>query len=231
MAWGRMRPGRALLSGEGESILAIAPYNCGSGVWRPTVLACLLLALALGCADKSAQSPQTAEALFQLGKKLMAKKDYVRAKEVFERIISSYPGADWVDDARIQPGLNRVTDPGESVSFSWRNCGSGMPVTFPDGVEADMYVRRGGVSDFITATIPLGSGQQLPESLQGRVLHPFVAGSPVSRRLQTSRATVIPESTPLNCLVQRSHDRQSAFTSPSFVIDMFFGRRLRTQQA
>ena len=65
---------------------------------------------------------------------------------------------DHPQDALLQPGLNRVTAPEESANFSWRNCGEGDPVTFPDGVSTDLYVRRGGVSDYVSATIPLEEG-------------------------------------------------------------------------
>ncbi len=77
----------------------------------------------------------------------------------------------WADceiDPRIQPGLNRVTEPGESASFAWLNCGTGAPVAFPE-VRADLYVRRGGVSDIIEAEIPLGS--DVPTSLYGYETH------------------------------------------------------------
>jgi hypothetical protein len=70
----------------------------------------------------------------------------------------------WEGDARIQPGLNIVTDPGESVDFTWSNC-NGPRVNFPDGVSADLYLRRGGVSDYITASISLNQG--LPMLLYG----------------------------------------------------------------
>ena len=66
------------------------------------VISVALAIWGIGCANKAAQSPPNAEAYFQRGRKLMAKKDYVGAKEVFEKIISNFPGSDWVDDAQFQ---------------------------------------------------------------------------------------------------------------------------------
>lgn len=64
-------------------------------------------------------------------------------------------------DTRIQPGLNVVTDPGEQVNdFAWYHCDSDSspPIRFPEGVTADLHLRRSGVSDYISATIPLEDG-------------------------------------------------------------------------
>ncbi len=60
---------------------------------------------------------------------------------------------------QIEPGLNKIG----SADLTWENCGN--PVTFPDGVVADAYLRRGGVSDYFTATIP--PGQVVTASLYG----------------------------------------------------------------
>lgn len=61
------------------------------------------------------------------------------------------------DDGRqLEPGLNLRTDAADLV---WSDCSTDGPITFPNGVEADLYIRRGGVSDLLHATIPLGSPQ------------------------------------------------------------------------
>ncbi|HDQ72805.1 MAG TPA: hypothetical protein ENN19_12025 [Chloroflexi bacterium] len=67
--------------------------------------------------------------------------------------------ASWPDDARIQPGLNILIGPETTTyDFAWYHCGASTPITFPEGIQADLYVRRGGVSDSITATVALGGG-------------------------------------------------------------------------
>lgn len=65
--------------------------------------------------------------------------------------------ADYIKNSHIQPGLNRVTTRRESVDFEWRCCDSEPPITFPEGVQADVYVRRGGVSGLLSANISMGS--------------------------------------------------------------------------
>lgn len=81
--------------------MTIAPRSACAAFLRKGIMLCALVLLAAGCARRPAQSLQTAEHLFKRGTKLMAKKDYVAAKEVFERIISGFPGSDWVDDAQF----------------------------------------------------------------------------------------------------------------------------------
>jgi hypothetical protein len=70
--------------------------------------------------------------------------------------------ADWERNALIQAGLNLVTPPGESADFTWRHCTVRREIKFPDGVQTDLYLRRGGVSDFVTATIPLTNPVHTP---------------------------------------------------------------------
>lgn len=63
------------------------------------------------------------------------------------------------DDPLIQPGLNINIGPETSTyDFTWYHCDARTPITFPEGIQTDLYVRRGGVSDSITATIELGGG-------------------------------------------------------------------------
>jgi len=67
--------------------------------------------------------------------------------------------ASWPDDPHIQPGLNIIIGPETTTyDFTWYHCEARTPITFPEGIQADLYVRRGGVSDSITATIALGGG-------------------------------------------------------------------------
>jgi len=51
-------------------------------------------------------------------------------------------------DKEVESGFNRIGD----ADFTWLNCGS--DITFTHGVSADVYLRRGGVSGYLTATIP-----------------------------------------------------------------------------
>jgi hypothetical protein len=62
----------------------------------------------------------------------------------------------------MESGLNKVGN----ADFTWRNCG--RPVTFPDGTIADAYLRRGGISDYLTATIQ--PGDVVTASLHGYTL-------------------------------------------------------------
>ncbi len=66
-------------------------------------------------------------------------------------------------EAGMESGLNKIGD----ADFTWLNCG--RDVTFPDGVTANAYLRRGGVSDYFTATIPPGSG--IEASLYGYAVY------------------------------------------------------------
>jgi hypothetical protein len=71
--------------------------------------------------------------------------------------------ANWPDDPHIQPGLNILIGPETTTyDFTWYHCDERTPITFPEGIQADLYVRRGGVSDLITATIALGGGVSAP---------------------------------------------------------------------
>ena len=72
-------------------------------------------------------------------------------------------GLPWVDlldnhpdDRSLQPGINFVTDAEPTTEFYWYICGGGEPIQFPAGVDMDIYLRHGGVSDIITANIPPG---------------------------------------------------------------------------
>ncbi len=71
--------------------------------------------------------------------------------------------ADWSGDANVQAGLNLVVPPPEGVAFTWYHCkgqcgASATEINFPEGVSADLYLRRGGVSDLLEATITPGNG-------------------------------------------------------------------------
>ncbi|MBN2389254.1 MAG: hypothetical protein JXR84_00940, partial [Anaerolineae bacterium] len=71
--------------------------------------------------------------------------------------------ANWPDDPLIQPGLNILIGPETTTyDFTWYHCTARTPITFPEGIQTDLYVRRGGVSDLITATIALGGGVSAP---------------------------------------------------------------------
>jgi hypothetical protein len=63
----------------------------------------------------------------------------------------------WEDGTTVEPGLNLRTAEGESADLEWNDCSTAGPITFPEGVKADLYLRRPGVSDLLQATIPLGS--------------------------------------------------------------------------
>jgi plastocyanin len=76
--------------------------------------------------------------------------------------------ADWIGNDEVQAGLNRVTP--DSVDFTWYHCkgecgAAATEIKFPEGVSADLYLRRGGVSGLLEARIPLGSGE--PVTLYG----------------------------------------------------------------
>ncbi|NIA09846.1 MAG: hypothetical protein GWP10_08980, partial [Nitrospiraceae bacterium] len=59
------------------------------------------------------------------------------------------------DGKRLESGLNlRTTD---NAHLVWSGCSTNGPITFPNGVTADLYIRRGGVSDLVQAHIPTGS--------------------------------------------------------------------------
>ncbi|NOZ72256.1 MAG: hypothetical protein GXP38_10140, partial [Chloroflexi bacterium] len=62
----------------------------------------------------------------------------------------------WDDGTSLEPGLNLRTGK-NSADLAWADCSTDGPITFPDGVKADLYIRRGGVSDLLQATIPTGS--------------------------------------------------------------------------
>lgn len=66
-------------------------------------------------------------------------------EEIEARLSLTLPGSG------LQSGVNKTGD----ADFTWLNCG--REVTFTDGVVADAYLRRGGMSDYFTATIPPGS--------------------------------------------------------------------------
>ncbi|MHB1318756.1 MAG: DNRLRE domain-containing protein, partial [Anaerolineae bacterium] len=59
----------------------------------------------------------------------------------------------WGGSEDIQGGLNAVAPAPESIAFTWECCTSKEAITFPGGVAADLYLRRGGVSDLVVATI------------------------------------------------------------------------------
>ncbi len=61
--------------------------------------------------------------------------------------------AAWQGDADIQAGLNRVATSPDSAGFTWQCCDGGVPTTFPDGVQVDLYLRRGGISDLVVANL------------------------------------------------------------------------------
>jgi plastocyanin len=61
--------------------------------------------------------------------------------------------AAWNGWDRIQAGLNRVAESPDSAAFTWQCCSSKEAITFPDGVETDLYLRRGGVSDLVVANL------------------------------------------------------------------------------
>jgi hypothetical protein len=63
--------------------------------------------------------------------------------------------ADWSDNKQIQAGLNLVKG---WVDFNWYHCGARVPTVFPEGVSTDLYLRHGGVSDEVKATISAGNG-------------------------------------------------------------------------
>jgi len=63
----------------------------------------------------------------------------------------------WTDGTTVEPGLNLRTAEGESADLEWNDCSTAGPITFPEGVKADLYLRRPGISDLIQANIPLGS--------------------------------------------------------------------------
>ncbi|HFD40055.1 MAG TPA: DNRLRE domain-containing protein, partial [Anaerolineae bacterium] len=77
-----------------------------------------------------------------------------------DRLPAEEAAANRPGNANIQAGLNLV---GADVAFTWYHCkgacGAGATaISFPEGVSADIYVRRGGVSDHIDAVISPGSG-------------------------------------------------------------------------
>ncbi len=67
--------------------------------------------------------------------------------------------ASWANDPTVEAGLNLVKD---QVDFTWEHCAgecaSPTVITFPEGVGADLYLRRGGVTDLLEATISPDSG-------------------------------------------------------------------------
>ena len=67
----------------------------------------------------------------------------------------------WPDGTTLEPGLNLRTSAGESAHLAWEDCSTNGPVTFPQGVTADLYIRRAGVSDLLQAHIPTGSPMDL----------------------------------------------------------------------
>ncbi len=60
----------------------------------------------------------------------------------------------WSDGKHLESGLNLRTT--NNAKLVWKGC-SNDPVTFSDGVTADLYIRRAGISDLIQAHIPTGS--------------------------------------------------------------------------
>ena len=75
---------------------------------------------------------------------------------------SEEAAADWEVFDQVQAGLNLIIPPGESADFTWYHCTADREIKFPDGVQTDVYLRRGGVSDFVTATIPLTNPVHTP---------------------------------------------------------------------
>ena len=55
--------------------------------------------------------------------------------------------------AQLEPGLNLRSS---HAQLQWDACSTAGPVTFTQ-VQADLYIRRGGISDWLRATIPTGS--------------------------------------------------------------------------
>jgi plastocyanin len=61
----------------------------------------------------------------------------------------------------LQAGLNLVEQPPDA-NFTWYHCEQDEPITFPEGVTVDVYLRRGGISDEISAHISLGNPVAVP---------------------------------------------------------------------
>lgn len=65
--------------------------------------------------------------------------------------------ANALDTLELQAGLNLIIVPPDTAPFTWYHCEQDTEITFPEGVAVDVYLRRGGISDVVEATISLGN--------------------------------------------------------------------------